>query len=120
MNCPNCGDIVVSVNDLRYCSNCDWKIKSTHFLFSLDKQHSDDARQCEWECYEILHAGEGPCVNPETVIAAYDLTSVEAAEEYAYGLMLSEDDLEDGMMFNVAVKTRDGKALFYSVELLIE
>ena len=78
----------------------------------------------EWTCYEVMHAGEGPCRRPRRILSIKSDYPHAAAELYAQETAVQEtrhdgDELSDGDTWHVAVETRPGHALFYVVVLQV-
>lgn len=77
----------------------------------------------EWECCQVLHAGDGPEHTAwETILVARTsgCSAVEAAQAYAEGIMVdmfrTRDDYDDGSEMIVAVKATEGIRYFSCIK----
>lgn len=88
-----------------------------------DEVGASAGHRLAWNCYRVLHGGEGPCTRPRTISGVRDITAAEAARQYVedlrYGEWLKDDDAADGDEWHVAVETRPGFAVYYTVTLRI-
>ena len=78
----------------------------------------------EWECCEVLHAGDGPEHRPwETVVSSHPVLAIEAAKEFARDNMttkLQTHDICAGDSVYVAVKMSPDRNKLFCCDFHVE
>lgn len=94
-------------------------MKQTNIYLKPEPDDYSNTRRDDWRCYEVLHAGEGPCRNGQLQGGINPCLPSEVAEWYGEHLADVEQREygpgDDGDSYHVAVETREGYALYYEV-----
>jgi hypothetical protein len=91
----------------------------------MTKHKQTGTHRDEWECYEVLHDGEGPLRRHQKILSVQFITAEEAAKCMADAIRWTDERndgecFEEGVYWWIAVEISDGEFEIFKVRQEIE